>query len=225
MKQVKPGDKVAYFAPGSYAEYKVLKEGELNIFPAFHLMHCLVGQALSVPEKLSTKDASAILLQGMTALAFTSISYPVKAGDVALVHAAAGGTGSVLVQLIKARGGVVIGTTSTAEKAEVAKAHGCDHVIIYTEKDTKEEVMRLTSGLGAHVVYDGVGKSTFDTSLSCLRRHGTLISFGNASGKGPPVDILRLSTGSVRLMRPTLMDYVTTPDELRSRKTPAGCVT
>jgi NADPH2:quinone reductase len=207
------GDRVAYFSPSAYADYVAVPESKVA----------------KVPAEIELQVGAASLLQGLTALAFTTVSYPVVKGTVALVHAAAGGTGSNLVQMIKAFGGTVIGTTTSESKVSIAKAIGCDHVILNngsssslnssnTNSAIVDEVMKLTDGQGVHVVYDGVGKATFDTSLACVRRHGTLITFGNASGKVDPVDPLRLTKGSIRLMRPTLFDYVVTDEEFQSCK-------
>ncbi|KAJ3327315.1 NADPH:quinone reductase [Blyttiomyces sp. JEL0837] len=148
-----------------------------------------------------------------TAMSLAKLVYEVKRGDRVLIHAAAGGTGRLLVQLCKHLGAFVIGTTSNAEKAVTAKAAGADEVILYTEKDIVTEVMRITNGKGVHVVYDGVGKSTFDASLACLCRLGSMVSFGNASGKVVDIDIMKLVPRCVKVMRPQLFEFIKTKEE------------
>jgi NADPH2:quinone reductase len=156
------------------------------------------------------------MLQGMTAHYLATDTYPVAAGDTAVVHAAAGGVGLLLTQIVKMRGGVVIATTSTLQKAELARAAGADHVAGYD--DFGVVVREVTGGDGAAVVYDGVGQATFDASLAALRRRGCMVLYGGASGPVPPVDPQRLQTGgSLFLTRPTLVDYIATREELLSR--------
>ncbi|MFL6077673.1 MAG: quinone oxidoreductase family protein [Mycobacteriales bacterium] len=197
------GDTVGWAsAPGSYAEYVVV--------PA--------DRAVPVPDGVSAEVAAAVLLQGMTAHYLTDSTYPVKKGDPVLVHAAAGGVGLLLVQLAKRRGARVIATVSTEEKERLAREAGADEVIRYTETDFTEEVKKLTAGEGVAVVYDGVGKSTFDGSLASLRVRGMLVLYGQSSGSVPPVDPQRLNTGgSLFLTRPTLAHYTVTTAELRQR--------
>src|SRR5262249_31801609 len=150
--------------------------------------------AIAVPDGLDDQLAAASLLQGMTAHYLTTASYPIHSGDTVLVHAAAGGTGLLVTQLVKARGGTGIGTVSTAAKEELARAAGADEIIRYTEvDDLAARVRELTSGDGVAAVYDGVGKTTFDASLASLRRRGTLVLFGASSGPVPPVDLQRLN--------------------------------
>ena len=194
------GDRVAYSgAMGAYAEYAVV--------PAWRLVQ--------VPETVDLKTAAAVILQGMTAHYLTHSTYPLKAGDTCLVHAAAGGVGLLLVQLAKRLGARVIGTVSTPEKAELARSVGADETILYTERDFKAEVKRLTDGKGLQVVYDSVGESTFDRSLDCLVPRGYLVLFGQASGPVPPVDPQILnSKGSLFLTRPSLAHYSLTREEL-----------
>ncbi|GAA0514910.1 quinone oxidoreductase [Saccharopolyspora subtropica] len=194
------GDRVAWvMAPGSYAEQAVI--------PA--------DKAVKVPEGVADRTAAAALLQGLTAHYLVTSTYPVRTGETALVHAAAGGMGLLLTQLVKSRGGNVIGTVSTAEKEELARAAGADEVIRYTEADVAAEVRDLTDGRGVDVVYDGVGKTTFDASLASLRPRGMLALFGAASGPVPPVDPQRLnSAGSVFLTRPSLAHHILTREEL-----------
>ncbi|MBK0867062.1 quinone oxidoreductase [Saccharopolyspora sp. HNM0986] len=194
------GDRVAWaMTPGSYAEYAVV--------PA--------AKAVRIPEGLEDRTAAAAALQGMTAHYLIASTHPVREGETALVHAAAGGMGLLLTQLIKARGGRVIGTVSTDEKERLARGAGADEIIRYTEADVAEGVRELTGGRGVDVVYDGVGKDTFDASLASLRPRGTLALFGAASGPVPPVDPQRLnSAGSVFLTRPSLASYLLDRDEL-----------
>lgn len=200
---LKAGATVAFaLAQGSYADYVAVDQDQL----------------VSVPADLSLSDAAAIMLQGLTAHYLTHSTYPVKQGDWVLVHAGAGGTGALVIQMAKNRGAKVIATVSTSEKAELVKALGADHAILYSQVDFREEVMKLTEGKGVHVVYDGVGKSTWQGSMKSLRPLGILVLFGNASGPVPPIDPLELSKhGSLMLTRPTLKDYVATPDELQAR--------
>jgi NADPH2:quinone reductase len=170
-----------------------------------------------VPDDLDDVTVAASLLKGMTVEALVRRVFPVDARTVALVHAAAGGVGLLLVQWLKAIGATVIGTVGTDEKAVLATAHGCDHTIVYTREDFPARVRELTNDTGVHVAYDAVGKSTFAGSLAALRRRGTLVSFGNASGAPPAIDPLELGRrGSLFLTRPTLFDYVATTDELRT---------
>jgi NADPH:quinone reductase len=197
------GDRVAYaMTRGSYAEFAVV--------PA--------GQLIRIPEGLDDQTAAAVMLQGMTAHYLTHSTFPLSSSDTALVHAAAGGTGLLVVQMAKMRGARVIGTTSTPEKAALAKAAGADEVILYTEQDFEAEVKQLTGGRGVDVVYDSVGASTFMKSLNSLRPRGMMVSFGNASGPVPAVEPLMLSQkGSLFLTRPTLANYAAAAEELRWR--------
>ncbi|KAL7752073.1 hypothetical protein RI367_002602 [Sorochytrium milnesiophthora] len=194
---IKVGDKVTYLSPHSYAEYTAVPERLLAKLPAW----------------IDTRAGAASLLQGLTACGLTHFAYPVKAGDTVLVHAAAGGTGRLLVQICHRLGARVIATVSTQEKAEIARSLGADEVILYSTEDVVERVKQLTDGKGVHCVYDGVGASTFDASLASLRTRGVLVSFGNASGKVPPFDIARLSKGNTSILRPTLFEYVQTRED------------
>ncbi len=200
---VRPGDRVAYaMQRGSYAEYAVV--------PAWALA--------PLPEGVSFELGAAIMLQGLTAHYLACSTFPLEQGHKALVHAAAGGVGRLLVQIAKMRGATVYGTVSTEEKAELVRAAGADHVILYTEVDFAEEVDRLTGGEGVDVVYDSVGKSTFEKSLKSLRPRGYMVLFGQSSGPVPPVDLQILSAGgSLFATRPTLANYAATRDELLSR--------
>jgi NADPH2:quinone reductase len=197
---VAAGDRVAYaMARGSYAEYAVV--------PAWQLV--------KVPDDLRLEVAAGSMLQGMTAHYLTHSTYPLKSGDTALIHAAAGGAGQWTVAAAKLRGARVIGTVSTKEKAEIARQAGCDEVILYTEQDFEVEVKRLTGGKGVDVVYDSVGKATWEKSLNSLKSRGMMVSFGNASGPVDPIQPLILSQkGSLYLTRPTLFNYCATREEL-----------
>lgn len=172
------------------------------------------AKAVKIPSGLPPKVAAASLLQGLTALTLVREAYPVKKGDWVLVHAAAGGTGLWLVQLLRSIGANTIGTASTPSKVDLALKAGATHVINYSHEDVKAKVSSLTDGKGVVAVFDGVGKSTFDLSLEVLARKGSMISFGNASGAVPPFNIARLSAKNARLMRPTVMNYITNREEL-----------
>jgi NADPH2:quinone reductase len=197
---ITPGQRVAWStALGSYAE-QVLVPAEA---------------AVPVPDGVSDELAAAAILQGMTAHYLTHSVYAVQPGDTVLVHAGAGGMGLLLTQIIKRRGGRVISTVSTEEKEKLSRGAGADEVIRYTEVDFVEEVRRFTDGVGVAVVYDGVGKTTFDGSMASLKTRGMLALYGAASGPVPPVDPMRLNAaGSIFLTRPTLAHYVATRDEL-----------
>ena len=197
---VAPGDRVAYaMHRGSYAEYAVVPEAQL----------------VQIPETVSLPSAAAAMLQGMTAHYLTHSTFPLSVGQTCLVHAAAGGAGRLIAQMAKARGARVLGTVSSPEKAAVAAAAGVDHTINYTETDFDVEVKRITGGDGVDVVYDSVGRTTFEKSLSCLRPRGMLVLFGQSSGSVPPLDPQVLSTrGSLFLTRPSLAHYLLTRDEL-----------
>ena len=195
VTEVKVGDRVAYAGGpvGAYAEVR-------NI-PADRLV--------KLPEAIDFKTAAAMMLQGMTAQYLLRRTYKVQPGDTILIQAAAGGVGLIVCQWAKALGATVIGTVSSDEKAALAKAHGCDHAIIYTRENFVERVKDITGGAGVPVVYDSIGKDTFTGSLDCLRPMGMMVTFGNASGPVPPVDTLELSKrGSLFLTRPTLFTYV-----------------
>jgi len=197
------GQRVAYaMARGSYAEYAVVPQQFL----------------VELPQAVSFEDGAAVMLQGMTAHYLTHSTYPLKAGDTCLIHAAAGGAGLMLVQIAKIAGATVIGTASTKEKALLAQEHGADHIVFYTEQDFVAEVKRLTNGRGVNVVYDSVGKTTFHKSLDCLRPRGLMASFGQSSGGVGEIDPLVLSQkGSLFLTRPSLGNYISDPAELRWR--------
>jgi len=168
----------------------------------------------TLPAGVSTQIGAAALLQGLTALTFVQEAHKVEKGETILVHTVAGGLGLLFAQLIKARGATVIGTTSTKEKAELAKANGADHVILYKEEDTVQRVLELTNGVGVDAVFDGVGKDTFDNNFKLLKRKGTLVSVGNASGAVPPFAPIRLVEKNLKLLRPTVGNYAFTAGEL-----------
>jgi NADPH:quinone reductase len=203
VKSLKVGDRVAYTGvAGSYAEYAAV--------PADRLV--------KLPAGITDQQAAAAMLQGMTAHYLVHSTYPLKKGETALIHAAAGGVGLLLVQMAKMIGARVIGTAGSEEKAKIAKDAGADEVIIYTRQDFEVETKRLTDNKGVHVVYDGVGKSTFDKDLEVLRPRGYLVLFGGASGAVPPFDLIKLSQkGSLFITRPTLVNYMATREELEQR--------
>src|SRR5512141_2882626 len=201
--EVRPGDRVAYASvQGSYAEFAIA--------PAWRLV--------PIPAGVDTPQAAAVMLQGMTAHYLSHSTYPLKEGETALVHAAGGGTGQLLVQLAKRRGARVIGTVSTEEKAALAREAGADEIIFYTQTDFETEVKRLTDNAGVDVVYDSVGKDTFDKSLNCLRRRGYMVLFGASSGAVLPIDPQVLNArGSIFLTRPFLAHYTADRTELLGR--------
>ena len=195
VTEVAVGDRVAYTGGplGAYAECR-------NIDAAL---------LVPLPAAISFEQAAAMLMQGLTAQFLLRRTYPVKAGETLLIHAAAGGVGLIAVQWAKALGATVIGTVSSDEKAAIAHAHGCDHTIIYTRENFPARVRELTGGEGVPVVYDSIGRDTFMDSLACLRPLGLMVSFGNASGAVPPFDIGTLARmGSLFLTRPTLFSYI-----------------
>jgi NADPH2:quinone reductase len=203
VKELRVGDRVAYAGVlGSYAEYASV--------PAARLV--------KVPNGVDDRQAAAAMLQGMTAHYLSHDTFPLKRGDTALVHAAAGGVGLLLVQMAHNIGARVIGTVSTEEKAKLAREAGADEVILYTKQDFEAETKRLTGGKGVDVVYDSVGKTTFEKGLNVLRPRGMMVLFGGSSGAVPPFDLIALSTkGSLFVTRPTLGHYTITPEELRAR--------
>jgi NADPH2:quinone reductase len=203
VKTLKPGDRVAYTGVlGAYAERTVV--------PASRLV--------KLPDHVNFESAASLMLQGMTAHYLSHSTYPLKKGESCLIHAAAGGVGQLLVQMAKMLGAQVIGTAGSKEKAQIAKDAGADDVIVYTEQDFEQETKRLTGGKGVHVVYDGVGKTTFEGGLKVLRPRGYMVLFGGASGAVPPFDLIKLSqNGSLFITRPTLKDYIAEREELESR--------
>ena len=203
VTNVQRGDRVAYTsALGSYAQFAAV--------PASRLV--------KIPDELDFQQAAAAMLQGMTAHYLLYSTYPLKKGETALIHAAAGGVGLLLVQMAKRIGARVIGTAGTQEKAQLARDAGADECIVYTEADFETETRRLTEGKGVEVVYDGVGKATFDKDLDVLRPRGYLVLFGGSSGAVPPFDLIKLSQkGSLFITRPTLAHYTATREELEWR--------
>jgi NADPH2:quinone reductase len=200
VSEFKIGDTAAFgFTLGAYAEYAVVQANKL----------------VPVPQGVSATQAAALMLQGMTAHYLAHSTFALQSGHTTLVHAAAGGTGALLVQIAKRCGAFVIGTTSTEEKAAIARAAGADEVILYTQQDFEAEVKRITNGRGVDVVYDSVGKDTFDKSLNCLRARGMMVLFGQSSGAVPPFDLQTLNAkGSLFVTRPSLGYYTATREEL-----------
>jgi NADPH2:quinone reductase len=200
---VKPGDRVAYAGPlGAYAEYALVNAWQL----------------VRIPDSIDYRTAAAVMLQGMTAHYLTHSTFPLRSGETALLHAAAGGVGLLMIQLAKRIGAKVIGTVSTEEKARLAQAAGLDHVIFYQQTDFEQEVKKFTGGAGVDVVYDSVGRTTFNKSLNCLRRRGMMVLFGQSSGPVPPFDLSLLnSIGSLYITRPGLPHYTATKEELQWR--------
>jgi NADPH2:quinone reductase len=201
VSDFKPGDRVAYagIPPGAYTQDRCI--------PAHRLVR--------LPESISTRQAAGMMLRGMTARYLLYGCYPVKAGDRILVHAAAGGVGTIVCQWANHLGAEVIGTVGSAEKAEIAKKNGCHHPILYEEDDFAEQVNAITGNRGVDVVYDSVGRATFMKSLDCLRPMGTMVSFGQASGAVSPLDIGVLAAkGSLFLTRPSLMTYTAQREDL-----------
>jgi NADPH2:quinone reductase len=203
VKSVKVGDRLAWTAQlGSYAEYAAV--------PADRLV--------PIPPGVSDQEAAAAMLQGMTAQYLSHDTYPLKKGETALVHAAAGGVGLLLVQMAHNLGARVIATVSTEDKAKLARGAGADEVILYTHADFEAETKRLTGGKGVDVVYDSVGKTTFEKGLNILRPRGMMVLFGGSSGAVPPFDLIILThKGSLFLTRPSLANYISTREELVAR--------
>jgi NADPH2:quinone reductase len=200
VKELKVGDRVAQTGVmGSYAEYQAVPEAQL----------------VKLPDAISFETAAAVMLQGATVHYLVRSTFPLKSTDTLLLHAAAGGVGLLLTQFAKHIGAHVIGTVGSEEKAKLAREAGADDVILYDKQDFVAEVKRITNGRGVDVVYDGVGKTTFEGSLQCLRPRGYMVLFGGASGAVPPFDLIRLSTmGSLFVTRPTLNNYIATREEL-----------
>ena len=200
IDSVAVGDRVAYaLEPGSYCEARVIDASRL----------------IRLPDAIDTSTAAAMMLKGLTVQYLLRRCYRVQAGDTILIHAAAGGVGLIACQWAKALGATVIGTVGSATKAALAGGHGCDHPILYKEQNFVERVRELTDGAGVRVVYDSVGRDTFDGSLDCLEARGTLVSFGQSSGPVEPFDIGVLAgKGSLNLTRPTLAHFIATTSEL-----------
>lgn len=201
VSEVKVGDRVAYAAPppGSYAEQRVIPADRLVV----------------LPEDISDRQAAAMMLQGMTVEYLIRRTFEVRPGQTVLFHAAAGGVGLIACQWLNHLGATVIGTVGSEDKAALAKAHGCHHTINYRTENFAERVKDITGGKGVPVVYDSIGKDTWDGSLDCLRPQGLMVSFGNASGKVPPIDLGVLGPrGSLYVTRPTLMTYSASREDL-----------
>lgn len=203
VTEIKPGDRVAY-AGGPLGSYS-----EVRNFPADRLV--------KLPDAIDFNTGAAMMLQGMTAQYLLRRTYRVQPGDTILIHAAAGGVGLIACQWAKALGATVIGTVGSDAKAALAKAHGCDHTIVYTRENFAERVREITHGVGVPVVYDSIGKDTFMNSLDCLRPLGLGVAFGNASGAVPPFDLgVLMLKGSLFVTRPTLVNYVAKRADLLS---------
>ena len=203
VDSLEAGDRVAYAAPpvGAYAEERLM--------PA--------DKVLKVPAGIDSRQAAAMMLQGMTAEYLLRRTYPVRSGETILFHAAAGGVGLIACQWAKHLGATVIGTVGNDEKAALARAHGCDHPIVYTRENFADRVKEITDGAGVPVVYDAVGRDTFEGSLDCLHPRGMLVSFGQSSGKIDPFDVGILSArGSLYITRPTLMTYTASRADLEA---------
>jgi NADPH:quinone reductase len=203
VTSAKVGDRVAWcHVMGTYAEYAVAP----------------VSKLIVIPEGISTRQAAAAMLQGMTAHYLAHSTYPIQRGDDVLIHAGAGGVGLLLIQMAKHLGARVITTVSTDEKATLAHRAGADEVILYTREEFAPKVRQLAGGRGVPVVYDSVGKTTFDGSLACLRTRGMMVLYGGSSGAVPPFDLIQLSTkGSLFITRPTMKDYTATREEYELR--------
>lgn len=200
VTHVNVGDRVAYAGPiGSYAEQRLIPADSL----------------VQLPDEISFEQAAGMMLQGMTAQMLLRQVYKVKSGDTILIHAAAGGTGSLMSQWANHLGAKIIGTVSTPEKAKIAKANGCHETILYTQTDFVDEVKKITNGAGVDVVYDSVGATTFLKSLDCIRPMGTMVTFGQSSGPIEPIlPITLMKKGSLHLTRPFLFHYIATPETL-----------
>ena len=203
VKTLRNGDRVAWTGVmGSYAEYIAVAEDRL----------------VAIPDGVTDQQAAAAMLQGITAHYLSHSTYPLKAGETSLIHAAAGGVGLLLVQMAHNLGTRVIATVSTDEKAALARAAGADEIILYTQSDFEADTKRLTAGKGVDVIYDSVGKTTFEKGLNVLRRRGMMVLFGGSSGAVPPLDPIALTQkGSLYLTRPSQGDYIATRDELVAR--------
>ena len=205
VAHLRAGDRATYLGPaGAYAQARVV--------PA--------DRCVKVPEGVDDLTAAAVFMKGLTVRSLVRRTYPLKAGETILVHAAAGGVGVLLVQWAKAIGATVIGTAGSGEKAALARENGCDHTIVYTRDDFAKRVRELTGGKGVAVVYDAVGQATFQGSLDCLAPLGLMVTFGNASGPVPPLDVRQLAAkGSLFLTRPTVFTYVATHEALQAAAT------
>ncbi|KII93285.1 hypothetical protein PLICRDRAFT_35480 [Plicaturopsis crispa FD-325 SS-3] len=193
-----PGSKVAVYTRGTHAEY----------------ISVPWSTAIPLPASISTKVGAASLVQSLTAVSFMDEAYNVKKGDVVFVHTLAGGLGLLFTQYAKYKGATVIGTTSTPEKAELAKSNGADHVILYKDEDVAKRVLEITNGEGVDAVFDGVGKDTFEANFEFIKRKGTIVCVGNASGAVPPFSPLKLVAKNIKIVRPTMANYAFTPEEV-----------
>ncbi|KAJ0115120.1 quinone reductase [Diaporthe amygdali] len=199
--ELKPGDRVVWIGNSGYAEYTAVNAGQIS----------------SIPDGISDQDAVAGHLAGMTALSLMQEAYPAKKGDTVLVHAAAGGVGSILCQLLKDEGVTVIATAGGSEKCTLVKGHGATHVIDYKDASKPtwvEQVLELTGGNGVNAVYDGIGKDTWQGSIQVTRRKGKVVFYGSSSGPVPPLDLSKIRRGNVSVIQPTLSNYITTREEL-----------
>ena len=203
VSSVKIGDRVAWCGvPGTYAQFAVAP----------------VARLIAIPDGVTTRQAAAAMLQGMTAHYLAYSTYAIQPNDAVLVHAGAGGVGLLLIQMARRLGARVFATVSTKEKAALARAAGADEAILYTREDFAAKVRELTAGAGLPVVYDSVGKTTFDGSLACLRPRGILVLYGGSSGAVPPFDLIQLSArGSLYITRPSLKDYIAKCEEFKQR--------
>jgi NADPH2:quinone reductase len=202
VDSINVGDNVAYSGVfGSYAEMASVPASKL----------------IKLPDGLDARSGAAVMLQGMTAHYLCHSTYAVQPGDKVLIHAGAGGVGLLLTQMVKKLGGYVFSTVSTEEKAQLSRDAGSDQVILYGEQDFSEEIKKATDGEGLQAVYDAVGETTFEKSISCLGRRGHMVLYGQASGPPPLIDPRRLGNGSLFLTRPGLADYTSTRDELEQR--------
>ena len=197
VNRFKPGQKVAFMTPGSLSEYHVIDQAKV----------------VAIPDNLTEIDAAVGMLQGLTAWTFLQEACQIKKGTAVLIYAASGGVGTLLVQMAKHLGAYVIGTVSNEQKAQLAKDNGADDIIYYTNNSIVDKVLELTNGKGVDVIFDGVGRDTFEDDFTIVARKGTIISFGNASGAVPPFSILRLTEKNVKLLRPSVMNYVSTAEE------------
>ncbi|KAG8848242.1 hypothetical protein FRB96_001280 [Tulasnella sp. 330] len=196
---LKVGDKVATLVNNSFAEYVAL--------PAWRVA--------KLPATVDTRTGAAVILQGLTALTFARESYAIKKGDIILIYAAAGGVGNLLTAIALHFGATVIATVSTETKAEFVRYIGAQHVLITSTQSVVDEVLKITDGKGVHAIFDGIGKDTFEDNFKLVRRKGTIVSIGNASGVAPPLNILRLSEKNIKIVRPRTSGYVTTPEETK----------
>lgn len=197
LRGFKLGGRVAFGGPRCHAEYASV--GWKEIVP--------------IPDELSLQDGAGILSHGLTVLTTMTESHNVQKGETILIHTVAGGLGLLFAAYAKSRGATVIGTTSTPEKAEIAKSYGADYVILYTKENTVQRVLEITKGEGVHAVFDGVGKDTFASNFEMLRRKGTLVAIGNASGPPDPIPPLKLTPKNLKLVRPSMNNYLVTPEE------------